>query len=188
MANEILVEEGFLILADISGFTAFVSGAEVEHGAWVTGALLEAVMRELSPPLEIQELEGDAVFALGPERVVPDGRALPGVLRGAFAAFTHEKARMALDQSCDCRACRAVGGLDLKLTSHHTTFARQLVGGRARVAGPDVIVAHRLLKNPIGVGAYLLFTEPALARAGLDGSGPPLRRYRLTYPHLGEIA
>ena len=61
-------DEGFLILADISGFTAFVTATELEHGAQVTGALLEAVMERLAPPLEIQELEGDAVFAIGADR------------------------------------------------------------------------------------------------------------------------
>ena len=50
-------ESGFLVLADISGFTAFVTATELEHGAEVTGVLLADVMAALSPPLEIQELE-----------------------------------------------------------------------------------------------------------------------------------
>src|SRR5437867_2024442 len=61
MSDDIRAEAGFLILADISGFTAFVAGTELEHGALVTGVLLEAVMRRLSPPLEIQALEGVGV-------------------------------------------------------------------------------------------------------------------------------
>jgi D-glycero-alpha-D-manno-heptose-7-phosphate kinase len=40
MADSILTEDGFLVLADISGFTAFVAATELEHGAQVTGALL----------------------------------------------------------------------------------------------------------------------------------------------------
>ena len=43
MSEDIRAEAGFLILADISGFTAFVAGTELEHGALVTGVLLEAV-------------------------------------------------------------------------------------------------------------------------------------------------
>src|SRR5437899_8787029 len=76
MSDDIRAEAGFLILADISGFTAFVAGTELEHGALVTGVLLEAVMRRLSPPLEIQELEGDAVFAIGADGALPDGSVL----------------------------------------------------------------------------------------------------------------
>src|SRR5947199_9524189 len=58
MSDDIKSEAGFLILADISGFTAFIAGTELEHGAQVTGVLLEAVMHRLAPPLEIQELRG----------------------------------------------------------------------------------------------------------------------------------
>ena len=43
-------ESGFLVLADISGFTAFVTATELEHGAQVTGVLLGDVMEALSPP------------------------------------------------------------------------------------------------------------------------------------------
>ena len=50
------LESGFLVLADISGFTAFVTATELEHGAEVTGVLLGGVMEALAPPLEIQEL------------------------------------------------------------------------------------------------------------------------------------
>src|SRR3989442_14624953 len=91
MSEDIRAEEGFLILADISGFTAFVAGTELEHGAQVTGVLLEAVMRRLAPPLEIQELEGDAVFAIGADGALPDGSVLPALLADAFGVFKEEQ-------------------------------------------------------------------------------------------------
>src|SRR5260370_3571795 len=94
MSEDIRAEAGFLVLADISGFTAFVAGTELEHGAQVTGVLLEAVMRRLSPPLEIQELEGDAVFAIGADGAMPDGSALPALLADAFAVFKEEQRRL----------------------------------------------------------------------------------------------
>ena len=56
MARSDRSESGFLVLADISGFTAFVTATELEHGAEVTGALLDGVMEALAPPFEIQEL------------------------------------------------------------------------------------------------------------------------------------
>jgi Protein of unknown function (DUF2652) len=186
MADEILTEEGFLVLADISGFTAFVTAAELEHGAQVTGVLLETLMRRLSPPFEIQELEGDAVFALGPDRTLADPAVVPGVLADAFTAFTEERRRLAGDDSCACRACRDVARLDLKLIAHHGRFARQLVGGRSRVTGPDVVLAHRLLKNSVGADAYALLTEPALERIGVDPAASGMRRHLLSYPYLGE--
>ena len=63
-------EDGMLVLADISGFTAFVTATELEHGPPIIAELLREVMQRLSPPLEIQEVEGDAVFAVGPDRAV----------------------------------------------------------------------------------------------------------------------
>src|SRR5918999_4563199 len=188
MADDILTEEGFLILADITGFTAFVTGTELEHGAEITGLLLETLMGRLSPPLEIQELEGDAVFALGPDRIVADGRTMPPLLAEAFAAFTERQRRIASEPGCECGACRETSHLSLKLIAHHGRFVRQLVGGRSRVTGPDVILAHRLLKNAVGVGAYALFTEPALARAGLDPVVRGMGRHRVSYPYLGEVS
>src|SRR5438093_10833706 len=187
MSDDIKSEAGFLILADISGFTAFIAGTELEHGAQVTGVLLEAVMHRLAPPLEIQELEGDAVFAIGPDGVVPDGSALPALLADAFAVFKEEQRKLASDESCACRACSDIPNLNLKLVVHHGRFVRQTVGGRARVAGPDVILVHRLLKNPVNGSAYLLLTAPALERVGVDPVASGMQRHFVSYTHLGAV-
>src|SRR5258705_13707342 len=72
-------DHGFLILADVSGFTAFVTTTELEHGSDIIAALLDEVVGHLSPPLEIQEIEGDPVFALGGEGApLPQARLLEG--------------------------------------------------------------------------------------------------------------
>src|SRR4029450_10753891 len=123
-------ESGFLVLADISGFTAFVTATELEHGAEVTGVLLADVMAALSPPLEIQELEGDAVFALGPDAAAGEDRRLIEAFDRAFAAFGERRREIASDTSCACRACRGVLGLSLKVIVHHGRFMRQGVCGR----------------------------------------------------------
>ena len=115
-------ESGFLVLADISGFTAFVTATELEHGAEVTGALLAGVMEALSPPMEIQELEGDAVFALGPDHAQGADRRLLESFGRAFAAFSERRREISLDTSCACRACRGVLGLSLLYNRYGTDF------------------------------------------------------------------
>lgn len=110
MPIEDRTESGFLVLADISGFTAFVTATELEHGAQVTGVLLGDVMEALSPPLEIQELEGDAVFALGPDAASAGERRLLEAFDRAFAAFGERRREIASDTSCACRACRGCWG------------------------------------------------------------------------------
>jgi hypothetical protein len=134
----------------------------------VVAALLERVMERLAPPLEIQEVEGDAVFALGPDRTVGSRTRLLDAFDEAFAAFRARQRELETDESCGCNACRRVGDLDLKIVVHHGRFLRQLVGGRGQVAGADVILAHQLLKNRVGKRAYLLLTEAALDWMGLD--------------------
>ena len=181
-------DHGVLVLADISGFTAFVSGTELEHGPPIIAELLEAVMRRLSPPLEIQEVEGDAVFALGSDRVIaPPGRLLD-VLDDAFVAFKVRQDELAADVSCACRACRSVSALEIKIVAHHGRFLRQMVGAHRQVAGIDVILAHQLLKNRWARGrAYLLLTEAALRWTGLDATRADLVAHTERYEHLGDV-
>jgi len=50
-----------------------------------------------------------------------------------------------------------------------------------------VILAHRLLKNPVDADGYLLFSEPALDRAGVDPVASGMERRLLSYAHLGEM-
>ena len=110
-----MIEEGVLVLADISGFTEFVTATEIEHGPPIIAELLETVIRRISPPLLIQEVEGDAVFALAPDRLLGSRESLLEVLEGASAAFRARREELAADESCGCRACRSVGSLDLKI-------------------------------------------------------------------------
>src|SRR5437870_2074453 len=112
-------QDGVLVLADISGFTEFVTTTELEHGPQIIAALLEAAMRRLSPPLEIQEVEGDAVFAVGPDGTVAPPARLLDVLDEAFIAFKECQRELAADESCSCGACRSVDNLDLKIIAHH---------------------------------------------------------------------
>ena len=182
------LEEGALVLADISGFTEFVTATELEHGPPLIALLLEAVIGQISPPLEIQEVEGDAVFAIGADRIL-DGsrRGLLDALERAFAAFRRRRQELAADDSCGCAACRCVGSLDLKIVVHHGRFLRHEVGGRSQVAGADVILTHRLLKNDVAGRAYLLLTEPALRWADVDPEQAGLYIHIERYEHLGDV-
>ena len=181
-------QAGILVLADISGFTAFLTATELEHGPQIIGALLEAVMKRLSPPLEIQEVEGDAIFAVGPDDSLPAPARLLDVLDSAFAAFKALQRELAADESCACGACRSVERLDLKVIAHHGRFLRHAVGGRAQIAGVDVVLAHRLLKNGVTTPrAYLLLTDALLGWLGLDPADLDLVARVESYEHLGDV-
>jgi hypothetical protein len=179
-------QDGVLVLADISGFTEFVTATELEHGPQIIAALLEATMRRLSPPLEIQEVEGDAIFAVGPDGAVEPPARLLDVLDEAFVAFKECQRELEADESCSCGACRSVANLDLKIVAHHGRFLRQMVGGHSQLAGVNVILAHRLLKNGVEQKrAYLLLTESTVRWLGIDRAN--LTAHVERYEHLGEV-
>jgi hypothetical protein len=182
------IENGVLVLADISGFTAFVTATELEHGPPIIAELLGEVMRQLSPPLEIQEVEGDAVFALGSDRALAPPAILLEVLRDAFTAFRTRQRELAADESCSCRACRRVGNLDLKIVAHHGRFLRQMVGDRSQAAGVNVVLVHRLLKNDWpGSRAYILLTDAALRWVGVNPQEAMLSPHTERYEHFGDV-
>ena len=62
--------------------------------------------------------------------------------------------------------------LELKFIVHAGTFVVQQLPTRTHVAGPAVILAHRLLKNRVteetGLRGYALLTDAALELLALD--------------------
>lgn len=179
---------GFLVLADISGFTAFVTETELEHGPPIIADLLEGVIERICPPLELLEIEGDAVFALGVDGTVRPPADLLGLFRAGLLGFRERRRELAADDTCGCNACRNVGRLRLKIIGHHGPFLAQTVGGRRQAAGRDVVLAHRLLKNRFARGAdYVLFTRSALDHMSLDPAGAGLEPHREQYEHFGVV-
>jgi hypothetical protein len=184
---ESTAERGFLVLADISGFTAFVTTTELEHGPPIIAELLEAVIGRLAPPLALQEVEGDAVFAFAPDDTLVPAASLLDVVDDAFAAFNARRNALAADDSCSCRACRSVGDLDLKVIAHHGAFLRQTVAGRRQLSGTDVILAHRLLKNGLARTGYVLLTEAAIEHMDIEPTTAGFVPQSERYEHLGEV-
>jgi Protein of unknown function (DUF2652) len=78
-------------------------------------------------------------------------------------------------QGHDCAACVLLTSLELKFIVHAGTFVIQPLATRTHVAGPAVIVAHRLLKNRVtdetGLRGYVLMTDAARELLSLDGAG-----------------
>jgi uncharacterized protein DUF2652/polyketide cyclase/dehydrase/lipid transport protein len=184
-------EHGFLIIADLTGYTAYLSRSEIEHAPAIAGDLLETIVGRLDPPFRLAKFEGDAAF-LYVEDGRSDGSLLLDAIEASYLAFRRRLRSIDQATSCDCNSCRLAPKLDLKLFVHHGTFVRSRIAGREELAGPDVIIAHRLLK---GAGAmashgngFALFTEPAVAALGIDAAAMGLRRAVESIEHLGEVS
>lgn len=195
-----VASQRYLLLADISGYTAFLNGVEQAHGVdfssglpagyEVLGALLDAVIEGVQPAFEIAKLEGDAVFAVAPaEDLDGQGKAVLDRLRAVYRAFSvvrEDRRRSASDHICT--GCPVVGTLDLKMVLHRGQAVRQTVGSNPELLGPAVNVAHRLLKNSIqsrlGYRAYVFLSDAAAAGLGLSGIGV---EHFEDYPDAGQV-
>jgi uncharacterized protein YndB with AHSA1/START domain len=184
-------ETGLLVLADLTGYTAYLSRSEIEHAPAIAGDLLETIVGRLEPPFRLAKFEGDAAFLF-----VEDGRADGSLLLDAIeAAYNAFRRRLrSIDQAsdCDCQSCRLAPQLDLKLFVHHGAFVWSRIAGRDELAGSDVIVVHRLLK---GTGAaearaagFAMFTAAAVDALGLDADALGLRAGQESIEHLGDVA
>ena len=142
-------QTGYLVLADISGYTSFVAKTEIEHADIALSFLLEAIVEKLSSLLTISKLEGDAVFAYVEESKLADGKTLLELVDNTYAAFRDKAEDLYSKATCQCRACRAVPTLDLKFMVHHGDFIVQQVAGIKDLLGTDVNLIHRLAKNHV---------------------------------------
>jgi len=183
-------ETGFLVIADLTGYTAYLSGSEIEHAPAIAGDLLETIVGRLEPPFRLAKFEGDAAFFF-----VEDGRADPSLLLDAIeAAYLAFRRRLrSIDQatSCACNSCRLAPRLDLKVFIHHGAFVLSRIAGRDELAGSDVIVVHRLLKGA-GVddrraNGFALFTGAAVDALGLDPDALRLRQGDVSIEHFGLV-
>lgn len=191
--------ERYLVLADISGYTGFMSGVERAHaidfsggipaGYSVLGALLDSVIAGLEPDFTLVKLEGDAVFAVAPAaRLDGRGDRVLEQLGAMYRAFIDARTRAIPTSDDVCTACPAVAHLDLKVVLHRGHAVRQAVGAASDLLGPAVTVAHRLLKNTIreriGSRPYLFLTDAAAIALGLSQGG---LKHHEEYPDTGRI-
>lgn len=182
-------QTGYLILADISGYTSFVAKTEIEHAEIAISLLLESIIEKLNGLFTIVKLEGDAVFAYVAEDKVSDGDSLILLLDTTYLTFRDSAIALHSQTTCPCRACKAIPTLDLKFILHHGEYVIQQVAGIKDLLGNDVTLLHRLSKNHVseatGWRGYALITNQGLERMQTDKK--PFVQQTETYEHLGEI-
>lgn len=181
---------GYLLLADISGYTAFLTGTELEHSHAIVTELTKLIRSRLVPPMRFVKVEGDAVFCFASGDAFPDGEQLVELVESCYFDFSNRLLDMTRSTTCLCSACQAISGLDLKFVVHYGTFIvdRDEDDGRIDLAGPDVILVHRLLKNTItetgGPTAYAFLTDPCIAQSS---AGSSLPTHSESYDSFGEV-
>jgi hypothetical protein len=183
------VVEGYLLLADISGYTEFLTGTELEHSHAIVTELTKLIRATLTPPMRFVKLEGDAVFCFAPRDAFPNGELLVELVESCYFDFSNRLSNMTRSTTCPCDACQEIGTLDLKFVSHFGSFiVDHDEDGRVDLAGPDVILVHRLLKNTViesgGPSSYGFFTDPCATCGSPEFTLP---RHAESYESFGEV-
>lgn len=169
---------GVIVLADISGYTSFLDNVRIAHqedefadgqvpdAYALMSNLLNGIASIMNPPLTLVKFEGDAVFSVAVDEDVPRHGVMLECVERCYRDFTLRLAEAGSVWSCTCAACRRKDLLDLKFVVHHGDYFVQAVGRHVDVLGPDVNIAHRLLKSSasdyVGPGAYALFSNAAV--------------------------
>jgi hypothetical protein len=185
-------DTGYLLIADITGYTRFLKGSEIEHARGILESLFSALLKELRSPFALSNVQGDAILAHARSGSVSAGQHVIDVIEALYCAFADALENMIRNTSCTCNACRNMANLDLKLLAHFGVYLEQSIAGRKELSGPDVILVHRLMKNGItaatGIRAYAALTEPAAAAIDLPEFFARARVHTERTEDFGDVA
>jgi len=187
-------EPVILIIADISGYTRYMTAnaKTLAHSQVIITELVKAIVRQIELPLEVAKLEGDAVFLFGRKRnnsqPWPEVKKIVGAkLLAFFDKFSEKVAELSRSTTCSCHACAHIEKLRLKIVVHSGEALFHRVFHFLELAGVDVIIVHRLLKNSVAADQYLLLTETA--RHDLEFAEPiQLARGSENFEDIGNVS
>ena len=166
---------GYLLIADISGYTNFVKLHNLRkkpvigkflannfefHAEAIISDLLEAVIEVIEPVLKLNKLEGDAAFFYCDENAIKNqADQILKAMDNANKAFNEKASKLVFVQACGCEPCIQSKNLKLKIVAHKGIFAIKKIRNFEELAGEDVILTHRMLKNNIKSNEYWMITD-----------------------------
>ncbi len=182
-----------LIITDIGGYTRYMTAnaKTLAHGQTIITELIQTIAHEIALPLEIAKLEGDAVFlycrrSVDAMKWLEMSAEISRKLVGFFELFQTKLHELTQSTHCTCNACAHIDRLQLKIVVHSGEALFHRVLHFNELAGVDVIIVHRLLKNSIRAGQYLLLTEAAMRELPF----PAELHFKLnteSYPEIGIL-
>lgn len=150
------IQNGLIFIPDISGFSKLVHSTDVMTGRQITCELLSAVIAKNTLQLNVAEVEGDAILFFR-HGMAPSVWQLIAQYESMAQAF--EVKRRELEK----RFAMPLE-LSLKVIAHYGSMTSYRIGTFEKLYGEVVVEAHRLLKNSIDSGSYLLLTDVLLAQ------------------------
>ena len=154
-----------LLISDISGYTRFLTDRVIalRHREEIISELIEAMLDQATHPLTVNKLQGDALLAYAEFDPSNAGEVATSVLAQALAlhrAFRETRAAVQLARRhCACEACATIHALGIKSFLHSGDIVIKQIRQFDEIAGEDVILIHRLLKNRVPEREFVLQTD-----------------------------
>jgi hypothetical protein len=166
--NSTKAQFGYFFLADISGFSPYLAGVELEHAGGILQKLLEGISRKIEPVFSVQDFDMDSVFASAPELGISHFEEMYELVEETYFEFKSNLIEISSHTTCTCTACRNVTSLDLKFMIHYGEYILSSVQGKPMLYGLNpTFVRHRgwkeAVSDSVGWRGYFLLTEQCLA-------------------------
>ncbi len=181
-----------LFIPDISGFTQFIEKSGSPLAPWLIADLLEILIEGNMLDMEVSEIQGDAIlfYRLGPPPAIAE---VVAQCRRLFLDFQNYLRLVERDTGSALGAALLANELTLKIIVHYGPVHVAQIREYTKLMGRDVIVVHRLLKNDIMGGEYVLLSDGYLSTqepAAIRGSFSWTRLLHgvTTYDVLGRIS
>ena len=184
-------EKGFLVVADISGYTRFLAETELEHANGIVKDLFDSMIPTFKNSVTISKFMGDAIFGHAENIAYEKSQFMIDFAKRVYNNFSDKKDIIKINTDCNCNACKHMDELDLKIFIHHGEYMVQKINDSEELLGSDVNTIFRLMKNNVvqetGIEAYLLVTESAVKAMELEFDSASDLSGSEKYEHVGEI-
>ena len=171
-------KSGFLLIADISGYTPFIKNHSMRkkpiigkkiadfwdsHAHKLINTLLEEIIQNFEPVMQFNKLEGDAALFFLEE--ISDKNQMQDIYKKMVITrerFNSKVNSLQFVQSCPCDPCQQSKNLKLKMFLHKGYFNQTEIRNNQELSGEALIFIHRLLKNKVKSSEYFLFSGAVL--------------------------
>ena len=185
------IESGFFFISDITGYTRFLTQSELGHAKEILDAIFDSILEHVEAPLAVSKVEGDAIFCYVPDPLLKQPGSMLNAMEATYFEFRRQLRLMDINTTCDCNACVNMKELDLKVFIHHGEYILQEVAGSSELAGSDVILVHRLMKNTVtettGLVGYGLISQAAIEAIGTTGEAEGMTEHLEHYEDFGDV-
>lgn len=173
---------GYFLLADISGFSSYLAGVELEHASGILQKLLEGIARKIESVFRVQDFDIDSVFAFVPEARIRRFGNLYRLVEDTYVEFKGNLTEISNHITCNCAACREVNSLDLKFMVHFGEYILSSVQDKPILYGSaPTFVRNRRWKeavcDSVDWRGYILFTEQCMTSLGIDTDQFPGKKF-----------